>query len=374
MGHMRTERRIRLPKVGAAPPGRGLNGIAPYIGRLRPEIAQFLLERYTRPGDTIADPFSGSGCIPLVAALTGRHVVASDISPYAVLLTRAKLFAPSTLDEALRRLVRLSITMSERHRHQDLRSIPAWVRAFFHPETLRQALAFRDACIAADEPFFLACLLGILHHQRPGFLSFPSGHLVPHLRSRIFPRNHFPELYAKREVLPRIEAKVRRVYRDAPGLATKRYVTNIDARRFRSLLPLDAAITSPPYMNELDYIRDNRLRLWFIDRRIPVELEIPKGKPEEYFRLLMAEVLARLLRHVRIGGHIVLVLGEVTRNRNRLDAAAATWELVAHHFSPQLILKDLWIDTVPDIRRGKAQPAEKRERVLVFQVRGRDAG
>src|SRR6202035_5776021 len=83
---------------------------------------------------------------------------------------------------------------------QDLRTVPAWVRAFFHRETLRVALAFRDACVSRNEQFLLACLLGILHHQRPGFLSYPSSHLVPYLRDRKFPESDFPEMYLERDV------------------------------------------------------------------------------------------------------------------------------------------------------------------------------
>lgn len=34
-----------------------------------------------------------------------------------------------------------------------------------------------------------------------------------------------------------------------------------------------ALITSPPYMNALDYGRDNRLRLWFIDPSLANEVD-----------------------------------------------------------------------------------------------------
>ena len=56
-------------------------------------------------------------------------------------------------------------------------------------------------------------LLGILHHQRPGFLSFPSSHLVPYLRSRKYPRKMFPEMYSYRELRPRLLAKIMRSYK-----------------------------------------------------------------------------------------------------------------------------------------------------------------
>src|SRR5206468_3518872 len=142
---------------------------------------------------------------------------------------------------------------------QDLRTVPSWVRKFFHSETLRGSLAFRDACIELGDEFLLASLLGILHHQRPGFLSYPSSHLVPYLRERKFPRQKYPEMYGPREILPRLEAKIRRTFRRPPPryLQPRRVVPG-DSREFPRVRGISAVITSPPYMNELDYVRDNR--------------------------------------------------------------------------------------------------------------------
>src|SRR4051812_35447856 len=77
--------------------------LAPYIGRIKTAIARYLIETYTRPDDLILDPFAGSGVIPFEAALLGRRTIASDISPYAYLLTSAKLGAPDSLAIALDR-------------------------------------------------------------------------------------------------------------------------------------------------------------------------------------------------------------------------------------------------------------------------------
>lgn len=239
-----------------------LHQIAPYIGRMKTSIARTLIQNQTRPGDLVVDPFCGSGAVALEAAASGRRIVAGDWNPYAVLLTRAKLFAPANLQAAERRLRGIWNLSRERVGQQDLRSVPCWVRRFFHPETLFSALAFRDACVERGDKFLLACLLGILHHQRPGFLSYPSSHLVPYLRDRKFPRLRFPVLYQQRDVLVRLEAKVRRTFRRPPNAFLQpRRVVNVDARQFPRVCGINAVITSPPYMNELDYIRDNRLRL-----------------------------------------------------------------------------------------------------------------
>ncbi|MBI3319212.1 MAG: hypothetical protein HYZ89_01305 [Candidatus Omnitrophica bacterium] len=164
-----------------------------------------------------------------------------------MLHTRAKLFPPPSFRAAEHRLRDIWQLSREQFGKQDLRSVPPWVCEFFHPETLRNALAFRDACVGLAEDFLLACLLGILYHQRPSFLSYPSSHLVPYLRDRKFPQRLFPKLYEEWDVFTRLEAKVRRTFRRPPRVYTEpRRVFQIDAREFPRIRGIRAVITNPP--------------------------------------------------------------------------------------------------------------------------------
>jgi hypothetical protein len=345
--------------------------LAPYIGRMKTSMARSLVLDWTHKGDLVVDPFCGCGVIALEAAAHGRRVAAGDWNPYAVLLTRAKLFAPADLRAAERRLRHTWKLSRELVHSQDLREVPSWVRRFFHPETLRNALAFRDACVQGRDDFLLACLLGILHHQRPGFLSYPSSHLVPYLRDRKFPRDCFAELYAEREVLPRLAAKIRRTYRRPPEpYPASRRVLHVDARRFPKLRRADAIITSPPYMNELDYLRDNRLRLWFIARTLPQGIELMGRDRETAFTQLMRGVCVRLARQLKGGGYFVLVVGDATRGGGAPGRTANhTRELFETDAKlEQFRLARTYQDTVPDIRRSRREcRGTKVETILVYQ-------
>ena len=347
-----------------------LHQIAPYIGRLRIGFARELVVNLSKPGDTIIDPFAGAGTVALEALCNGRAVIAGDWNAYAGVLTRAKLFAPSSVeaaDDAIEKTWALSRRLLSR---QDLRRVPSWVRNFFHPTTLKSALAFRDACLEYRDDFLLACLLGILHHERPGFLSYPSSHLVPYLRDRKYPRALYPELYAQRDVKSRVAAKVRRMLQVLPpSLKLRRSVLLKDARRFPKIPRVRAIITSPPYMNELDYVRDNRLRLWFIDKRIPAHLECSSLRKEIAFAELITTVFSRLAPCVVDGGYIALVLGDTRRGMRRLDTAQIARR--AFDTIPQLRkfkLKAKLSTRIPDVRRSRrAHEGTKQETVLVFQ-------
>lgn len=243
-----------------------LHQLSPYIGKLKSSIAASLISQFTNEGDLLYDAFSGSGTVALEAWAAARRVIANDLSPYAHLLTLAKLFPCRTLDDALIEIDRASAAAKKLSPSIDLRKVPVWVRQFFHSETLRETIAWVEVLKGRKSWFLLASLLGILHHQRPGFLSFPSSHTVPYLRVKKFPRYRFPELYAYRSVRDRLEAKVTRAFRRMPDLDfnISRLCFQRDAGALKPSEPVDAIITSPPYMRLLDYGRDNRLRLWFL--------------------------------------------------------------------------------------------------------------
>ncbi|CEJ49182.1 conserved hypothetical protein [Xanthomonas citri pv. bilvae] len=341
-----------------------MHQIAPYIGKLKPAIARRLVEEFSAPGDTVLDPFCGSGTIPLEAAQGQRKVIASDTNPYACLLTKAKISPPDTIEEALARLHRAWGRASKRIIGAD--DAPEWVQKFFHPETLRSALALFDELIDSREHFLASCLLGILHHQRPGFLSFPSSHLIPYLRENKFPRDVFSEMYESREVLPRMEAKLARSYKihsplSVPGIVKRSSVAGLTVRG-----KVDALITSPPYMNALDYRRDNRLRLWFLDRATENYFPEPTDKKEGLRRMSLD--LAQLAAScVKRGGYVVLVVGEVVQ-RKRLTSHPSENFLAALMSTERFALRKAIRDEIPDIRRSRREGrATKTEHILVLQ-------
>ena len=341
--------------------------LAPYIGKLKSSIAAALVEEYTKPGDVVLDPFVGAGTIALEAATRNRSVLAFDVNPYAVLLTRAKLFAPRDPAAILERARHYLRAVERTSASVDLRRVPAWVRRFFDPRTLREAIAMRDVLIERREYFLLGCLLGILHHQRPGFLSYPSSHLVPYLRNNLYPRAAYPEMYEYRDVASRLTAKIARAFRRSvaiPNTLTRK-CRLADIRNLRiAAKSVDAVITSPPYMNALDYVRDNRLRLWFlgVDQRNPCP-ESPRN--EQAFVSLMSATLFTIRRALRDGGKCILVVGEANRSARNLDAIAITRAMInapATGFREETVL----FDRIPDVRRARRNyRSTKRECVIV---------
>ena len=327
-----------------------LHQLAPYIGKTKSSMAAALVTEYTAAGTAVYDPFSGCGTFALEAWRAGREVIANDLSPYARLLTRSKLFPYASLESALSDLDAMAGKVNRRRRRPDLRCVPKWVREFFHPETLRETLSWRDVLKANQRWFLLACLMGILHHQRPGFLSFPSSHTVPYLRLKKFPRSRFPQLYAYRSVADRLQAKVRRAFRRMPTLdftlSRRCYGTRAEQQRFTT--PVASILTSPPYMRQLDYGRDNRLRLWFLGCNDWKALDGIVSPREKEFLSLMNRCLHRWTKILTPNGYCVLVIGDTCSREGRSNlpdvvaaiAKKAGYVVVSQH-----------AEAIPNVRR-----------------------
>ena len=345
-----------------------LHQLSPYIGKLKSVIARDLVLQYSRPGQLVADMFCGSGTVPLEAAQLGRRVFASDASAYAIALTKGKLYAPrdspSAIVEANGWLKR-----AESQPMPDLRSVPQWVRTFFHPRTLKETIRLCELLIDKRRYFLLSSLLGILHHQRPGFLSFPSSHLVPYLRSKKFNKAAYPELYDYRPVAPRLKAKVKRMLKRPPTLELDAAIVGIRKSSAQSVqLPesIDCVITSPPYMNALDYGRDNRLRLWFLNERRMESMDRTL-KDLRGFTSAMTAVARQLAKRVNKGGYCIFIVGDRTNRRGDRYPSRELTEIMAAQ-APLLQLQHVVCDAIPDVRRSRRRSgAVKQENILVFR-------
>jgi Putative RNA methylase family UPF0020 len=371
----RTYGRVRCDWNGSAATTEStLHQLSPYIGKTKSSMAASLISQFTKKGEMLYDPFSGSGTLALEAWFAGRRVVANDMSPYAELLTRAKLFPRRSLKAALRDISELAVEAVKQANKVDLREVPRWVRQFFHQETLRETIAWTRVLINRRRWFLLASLLGILHHQRPGFLSFPSSHTVPYLRAKKFPRYRFPALYEYRSVRDRLESKVRRAFRRLPALdfTLTRACHSDDAGT--KLLPkyVDAIITSPPYMRLLDYGRDNRLRLWFLGTEDWRKLDKVVSPTENAFLVLMKQCFATWKMFLKPGGYCVLIVGDEcsrsgTGNLSREVSRIATEEVGGYRLIRE------YTETIPDnrrVRRGNIGSAS--ESILVLKTFSND--
>lgn len=288
-----------------------------YRASFKPELPEFCIRRYSAPGDRVLDQFSGRGTTAFQAALLGRVPLASDANPLASLITRAKL-QPVGLDEIVLRLHEIDLL-----RPVPLTSYTDMLSPFYHPDTYRELLNLKIAIKKNPDHvnrFIELLALSRLHGHSQGFFSvysFPQISIPPERQSLInAKRRQSPEY---RAITPRIIKKAAQSLRDGfhsefYTYADKSHVQCADARDLQWLgnNSVDLIITSPPFLDKVDYLTDNWLEFWFtgINPR-PLEHSLMMTSSLDEWRSFMRDVLRESLRVLCPNCFAVFEVGEI---------------------------------------------------------------
>jgi hypothetical protein len=294
-----------------------------YRACFKAQLPEFFIAALTRPGEAVYDPFMGRGTTPVQAALMGRRPVGNDINPLSVLLTRPRL-APPPLPAITARLEQIDWTASA--------ATDPDLLEFYSPTTLRQIAALRlwllrhaplDATPNPADDWIRMVAINRLTGHSPGFFSvytLPPNQAVsvPSQRRINQRRGQTPP---DRDVRRLILQKSRALLRDgtpphhpAPLLETG-LAQATPAIAGRSI---DLVVTSPPFLDIVQYAEDNWLRSWFagID---PAGVAIARHRSEAAWQGMVGDTLGELARIVRPGGHVAFEVGEVRGGTVRLE-------------------------------------------------------
>ncbi len=88
----------------------GIHGLHSYPAMMAPPVARRLIGELTNRGDTVLDPFCGSGTVLAEAVMLGRNAIGYDINPLALLVAKVKTtpINPESLVAALESVERIA--------------------------------------------------------------------------------------------------------------------------------------------------------------------------------------------------------------------------------------------------------------------------
>ncbi len=346
-----------------------INSLSPYIGKMRPSLARYLLQNYATADSIVYDPFAGSGTVLLEGWVLGHEVFGNDLNYYSYILSLGKLNPYKTLEDAQDILLNYKKNVENKAKTYNIDYVPDWVKSFYDINTLKEICCWVNCLKRRKEWFLLSCLMGILHHQRPGFLSYPSSHGAPYLRNNKYPKDKFPEMYEYKNVYEKLSNKVTRSYRSVPQLdySISRTMVLGDATkvRFKSTR-FSTIITSPPYMKSLTYARDNRLRLWFLGENDWQELDKRISPDRMNFITLMKKCFKKWSVVQTKGDKCIIVIGDIYINyeRKKVSLSDVLIEISREYYT----CIEKYQDPIPEKKKVvKGDTSIKRELILVLE-------
>lgn len=321
-----------------------------YRACFKPQLPRFFITRLTDPGDVVFDPFMGRGTTLLEAALHGRQTLGNDVNPLSRMLLEARLDPPSPAEvDARLRCLPLD----------EPAPLPDGFDVFFHERTLNQICRLREYLRerhsagtddAADRWIRMVAINRLTGHSR-GFFSvytLPPNQAasIERQRKNNARRNQIPDY---RDVADLIRRKTRSLLRDVRRLAptgrNRGFLRQPVEKPFAyDGPPVALAVTSPPFMDIVNYRADNWMRCWFagID---PDAVGITQTGNLDAWKALVRGALDNAAAISRPAGVFAFEVGEVRKGSLLLDqvvvdvARDTPWEPVCVIVNAQVFTK-----------------------------------
>ena len=302
-----------------------------YRACFKPQLPNFFIKNFTNPGDTVYDPFGGRGTTVIEAALLNRNIIQNDLNPLSEIFAKSRLFVP-TLEEVRERLDNIKTT--------EIIGSDIDLTMFYEKNTLseilnlKQYLSLRLKNFESDfiDDWIRAIATNRLTGHSKGFFSvytFPPNQAVSAERQIKInrQRNQIPEY---RDIKSLILKKSKQLIRDLTTdsisqlktIGSKAMFLNSPAHDTSKIpdLSVNLVVTSPPFLDVVQYKNDNWLRTWFNEIEItPLKEKMMIHKEIDNWNEYMNLVFKELKRVIKNSGVLAFEVGEIRNGRIKLD-------------------------------------------------------
>ncbi|HSA38721.1 MAG TPA: DNA methyltransferase [Methanoregula sp.] len=320
-----------------------------YRACFKPQLPRFFIEILTQKGDVVYDPFSGRGTTVIEAALRGRDVIANDANPLSRIMTEPRFFPPS-VSVVGKRLEAI---------HAGNEAADTDLSMFYHPDTEKEIVSLRTYLLKRkagsrddmiDRWIAMVATNRLTGHSK-GFFSVytlpPNQAVSQKSQQRINrKRSQVPDYRdTHRIILSKTKSLLRRVsdaeIKNLANAGKKAVLLTGDARSTPEIRneSVQLTVTSPPFLDIVQYRDDNWLRCWFngLDAE-RIGTHITMARTLEEWTRVMGAVFDELFRITRKGGFVAFEVGEVRKRTIRLEEHVVPLGIAAGFDCPCVII------------------------------------
>ena len=302
-----------------------------YRACFKPNLVEYFVNQFSHPKDYVYDPFAGRGTTAIQSALMKRYPITNDINPLSQILTVPRLNPPQFQD--IRN--RLDLIFDESKQINQINELSMFYNNRTYQEllTLKNYLHHRKQSKNEDhiDQWIRMVATNRLTGHSPGFFSVytlpPNQAISRKNQIKINQmRNQKPEyrnvkslIFKKSKLLLSNINPYRKILEK---IRHKALIINTLAHQTKNI-PNDIVslvVTSPPFMDTVNYTQDNWLRCWFNEIDIKkVANKITMSKKLIDWECEMLKTLIELKRVLKNHGKIAFEVGEIKKGKIKLD-------------------------------------------------------
>ena len=254
----------------------GMHSFHRYYGKLIPAIPRAFIREFTKEGDLVFDPFSGSGTTALEAKYANRNFAGIEINPLSILIEEIKLanYDVDLLKETFDKIIELFDSDNEPVNEEEIPfcvNRDHWFKDFVQKDLvkLRRNIPLAvEQVVSSDQEKYEKFYLGVLSAIVKQVSNADTLHVFPGISKRM------RRLEAEGQIHINVVDTFKRAVKKRIGYVeeignhpvSSKFIlgdsANIDLSEYAN--KVDLVVTNPPYISSVRYAETLKLELYWM--------------------------------------------------------------------------------------------------------------